>query len=144
MNIDKQRIAIAETLGIRVNFWFFQWLSGDKKTWVDSPPYKTEDTAREEMDDTKNYGPVRWIGEVKCVIDAPDYLNNLDDICGAVESLRNNQFHYVRYPRELFEVVSKRKWTGDMGYFLFNLVNATAGQQCEAYLKTLDLWTEDK
>jgi len=74
-------------------------------------------------------------------IDLPDFHGSLDAMAQAEESLRNNQFHFVDYPRQLFKVVSGREWDGDMGYFFFNLINASAAQRAEAFVIALNLTT---
>ena len=88
--------------------------------------------------------PPRYAGKpggtvMRCAIPNIDDLNIIHE---AVESLRGNQFHYVDYPHQLFKVVSGMDWTGDVGYFFFCLVNATAAQRREAFLKTVGKWVE--
>ena len=72
----------------------------------------------------------------------PDYLNDLNAMHEAEEVIRANQFRFVNYPQELFKVIARREWNGDLGYFTFNFINATAAQRAEAFLKTLGLWKD--
>lgn len=70
-------------------------------------------------------------------INPPNYPSDLN-ACAEMEAfLRNNQFHYVDYPHQLFKVVTGKKWNGDMGYFFFNIVNASALDRCLAFLATI-------
>lgn len=119
MKPEQQRIAIAEACG-----WTKEYIHGngiDDEVWIHPTTQKC------------------WLAELDVL---PDYLNDLNEMHKAVESLRENQFHYVDYPRQLFKVVSGIEWTGDVGYFFFCLVNATAtaAQRAEAFLRTLSLW----
>jgi hypothetical protein len=70
----------------------------------------------------------------------PDYLNDLNAMHEAEEVLRNDQFNYTSYWRHLFQVVAGKEWTGDIGYFHFEMAHATSTQRAEAFLKTLKLW----
>ena len=73
----------------------------------------------------------------------PDYLNDLNAMHEAEKVLRQNQFHYVDFPHELFKVITGKKWDGDMGYFFFSITNATAAQRAEAFLRTIGKWVEE-
>lgn len=116
MTPEKQRIAIAEACG-------WEW-HGDA-LW----PKQSED--------------FYWKIQGKCCYQTtPDYLSDLNAMHEAENHLRNNQFHYVNYPDALFEVVTGCKWSGDLGYFTFCFVNATAAQRAEAFLKTIGKWEE--
>lgn len=70
----------------------------------------------------------------------PDYPNDLNAMHEAEKKIRENQFHFVHYPENLFLVVTGLKWNGHMGYFMFNYINATAAQRSEALCRTL--WPE--
>lgn len=72
----------------------------------------------------------------------PNYPSDLNACHEMEKVLRNDQFHYTAYWRSLFKVVAGKKWTGDIGYFYFDLIHATAAQRCEAFLRTLNLWTK--
>lgn len=73
----------------------------------------------------------------------PDYLNDLNAMHEAEKVLRQNQFHFVDYYGNLFKVISgKSHYDGDIGYFGFELVNATASQRAEAFLRTIGRWIE--
>lgn len=73
---------------------------------------------------------------------APDYTIDLNAMHEAECSLRQNQFHCVHYPHELFKVITGHKWEADMGYFFFVIVNATAIQRAEAYLRVKGKWVD--
>lgn len=70
----------------------------------------------------------------------PDYFNDFNACYEMEEALRNDQFSYTAYWRALFKVVTGKEWSGDIGYFHFAMVHATAAQRAEAFGKTLNLW----
>ena len=73
----------------------------------------------------------------------PNYLEDLNAMHDAEKVLRNNQFHFVDYLRELWCVIHPNvKYTGDLGYIGFDFVNATASQRAEAFLRTIGKWRE--
>lgn len=75
----------------------------------------------------------------------PDYLNDLNAMHEVESKLRENQFHYFQYTRELWSVLFPHvEYSGNLGYLGFNYVNATASQRAEAFLKTLNLWDDSK
>jgi hypothetical protein len=79
----------------------------------------------------------------RLILDLPDYLNDLNAMHEAEETLRKNQFHFVDYYGTLFMVVScLETYEGNIGYFEFELVTATASQRAEAFLKTIGKWKE--
>jgi len=70
----------------------------------------------------------------------PDYLNNLDDMHEAEKVLDDSKLwdqQKVRYYHELSELFDD---CGEPTVNYFNVVNATAAQRAEAFLKTLNLW----
>lgn len=74
----------------------------------------------------------------------PD-TDSLDVMHEAEKALRNNQFHFVHYLRELWDVIYPAvKYTGDLGYLGFDFIRATAAQRREALLKTINIWTNEQ
>lgn len=133
MTDDEIRIAVAESVGWQ------RWRSKAGKVALRKP---TEETAEY----WRSFGCEITTEEITepfpKTFPVPDYPNDLNAIGEAVEGLRKNQFHFVDFPKRLFQVVTGLEWTGDVGYFFFNLVNATASQRCEAYLRTIGRWKE--
>lgn len=78
----------------------------------------------------------------------PDYSTDLNVIHEAVRRLRSdgNQFQWLDYTKNLFKVVWKREATSDdcvISGLSWDVIEATAEQRAEAFLKTLDRWVED-
>jgi hypothetical protein len=70
-------------------------------------------------------------------------FDDLNAMHEAEETLRNNQFHYVDYSRQLFRVISGTDLDKDgLGYFGFSFISAPARQRAEAFLKTIGKWKE--
>jgi len=123
MDLQKQRILIAEADGYkRVNPYPLPLPQGSEEA--------------QEVIIAGVKAPLNYPQSV------PDYPNDSNAMHAVIEGLRDNQFHYAEYARQLFFVVSGKEWGGDMGYFFFNYANATARQKAEAFLRTISLWTE--
>jgi hypothetical protein len=104
MNPEQQRIAIAEACGLPKPY--SRWSGGIANTLCHSVIVK--DGWRE-------------------AIPIPDYLNDLNAMHEAEESLHGNQ--YVEYTNSLIEIEGS----------LFG-IRTTAAERAEAFLKTLNLW----
>lgn len=115
MTPEKQRIAIAEACG-----------------WIHQP-----------IIEKAGWGCNAVFPHYAYAHQLPDYLNDLNAMAAAEKVLRNDQFNYTAYWKNLFQVVAGKEWAGDIGYFHFEMAHATAAQRAEAFLKTLGLWTED-
>lgn len=64
----------------------------------------------------------------------PDYLNDLNAICGALKNIK--QLDPIEYTDELLEVVNENsKFRAERG--AFKHTNASAEQRCEALLRVL-------
>ena len=116
MNTEKQRIEIALACG-----------------WTDvrheSNYFGGRSTPRSTLRGNNHKGN-RW--------EIPDYLNDLNAIHHAVKSLPQNLM--PRYFACLCNVVS-----GSLSLYGYSkATEATAAQRCEAFLKTLDKWTNDR
>lgn len=77
----------------------------------------------------------------------PDYLSCLNAMSDAVHRLRykGNQFQWLEYTKNLFKVVWKREATSDdcvISGLSWDVIEATAEQRAEAFLKTIDKWVE--
>lgn len=69
----------------------------------------------------------------------PSYCTDLNAMHEAVETLRNNQVHFFGYFGSLFTVVTNGlEWGGDLEFFGFNLINATARQRAEALVRVIE------
>jgi len=107
MNQEKQRIAIAEACG-----------KGRYEPIVHELPF------------------VKWKRDgVACAAPPPDYLNSLDAMHEAVETLRyRDGFEWFDFQKHLLDICGS----------VMNCIQATAEQRAEALLKTLRLWTEEE
>ncbi len=118
MDKEKQRIAIAEACGIFIkedeDGWFDIWIDG------------------------KNTRTGTYFDN--CVREIPDYLNDLNVMHKAEEILDGSLscYDYERFEREL----TKTMRGSGLKPRLFKLIHATAEQRAEAFLKTLNLWTD--
>ena len=125
MTDREQRIAIGKTQGAKL--WNNPTIYKPTQIWsIDCP----------------SPGDVIYHLSDECGL-LPDYLNNLNAMSIVEQLVRQDQFHYVNYAKNLFKVVSGVDWTGNLGYFAFEFVTATARQRAEAFLKTLELWKEN-
>jgi hypothetical protein len=68
----------------------------------------------------------------------PDYLNDLNAMHGAEKVLFCDKWKWLAYVNNLNEMPSLQdEW-------LFASIHATAAQRAEAFLKTLNLWDNNK
>jgi len=115
MTPQKQQLAIAEACG---------WILHPKHAGLDLP---LELTA--------------WVKpglQPRMFRELPDYLNDLD-ACFQMEECLSNKNKLVNYQEHLCRVVSR---LGEPWPQL--IYHATAAQRCEAFLRTLNLWTEEE
>lgn len=127
MDKEKQRIAIATACG-----WHSIWIcrNGDNQ-WPCGFPSHVE---------KPSHGTHNWWT-------VPDYLNDLNAMHEAEKVLTSSQeMGWSGYWETLAEVtecggVSGREG-GDPSWFYSAMAHATAAQRAEAFLKTLNLWTE--
>ena len=119
MNQEKQRIAIAEACG-----------------WADIKFHNETSPLLSKWN--PHYGPglygkspnPNWSG----LAPIPDYLNSLDAMHEAVETLRyRDGFEWFDFQKHLLDICGS----------VMNCIQATAEQRAEALLKTLRLWTEE-
>jgi len=114
MNQEKQRIAIAEACGWRHKERVFEvGVQIELGGWYDP--------------DGHFYG--------EHTSDLPNYLNSLDAVHEAVETLRyRDGFEWFDFQKHLLDICGS----------VMNCIQATAEQRAEALLKTLRLWTEEE
>lgn len=137
MNIDamtdeQKRIAIAELYGISSTRFRFWYCGHDNKK-----PFRYFDTRKEAETDRRK--ELKWgCGEVEEFTDLeriPDYLNSLDAMHEAEERLYRDHVQAEAYFKALEREVSRTKHSGTaLG---FQLINATARQRADAFLKVL-------
>jgi len=113
MKPEQQRIAIAEACG---------W-----KLVEDNPDYEPY------WEDPKG----NMIAKVGFQNRLPDYLNDLNAMHEAEKAL--NELSWMHYLRNLAEIVRKPK---QCEIQISQYVHATAAQRAEAFLRTLNLWTD--
>lgn len=75
----------------------------------------------------------------------PDYLNSLDAMHEACNYLRNaDRLIYQEYGIELCKIVARYNCLPERDdYFPLLNCDATAAQRAEAFLRTLNLWTDE-
>ena len=112
MNQEKQRIAIAEACGYSNCHWR-------------GPADFREFVGKRILEGGEIYPGCR----------VPDYLNDLNAIHEAVETLRH---------KDGSEWWDFRVHLADICGSAGNCIQATAAQRAEAFLKTLGLWTEEE
>jgi len=138
MNPVEQRIAIAQTQGFnKVSEIFYdkkknvKWASPVRYFLKSDELYYPEQQFGWEVtlpEWNKDSEPSWNRGDL-----VPNYLNNLDDMHEVEKTIH----HFGAY-HDILASVMKIPRNGVM------LIHATAAQKAEAYLRTLDLWKEDK
>ena len=89
-----------------------------------------------------------WCNGEERLSKLPDYLNDLNAMHEAVQSLRRNgdQFQWLQYQQELFRVVWGRYFDIGEDYFgselTWDVIEATAAQRAEAFLKAIGKWVD--
>lgn len=117
MNSDKQRAAIAEYCGWKFDKNAYkQWISPNGTSWNYPPAYDTDLNAMHEAEKTI---PKRD----KCI-----YANHLMMVVG--------------FDGETDMVDDYGEWSTSKTTSLFSILNATAIQKAEAFLKTIGKWEE--
>ena len=125
MSPDKQRIAIAKACG---------WTYEEKViAYIRPEPFK------------------HWTdpdGEYLGLYDIPDYLYDLNAMAEAEKlfipthlEYSNNEGNWVEYAGHLSKIARTDDY--ELSLFCFRMITATAAQRAEAFLKTLNLWTDD-
>ena len=120
MTPEQQRIAIAEVCGWRRGH-SIQWTDGYAKhyDWGWTDPKGLPQNSKEP----------------------PDYLNDLNAMHEAEETLGKKQWNHYRLhilPSVCWRFVSRQKGLHHQG----QIEHATASQRAEAFLKTLKLWRD--
>ena len=120
MNQEKQRIAIAEACGW-ADIKFHNETSPLLSKW--NPHYEPGLYGKSPNPNWDGLNPL------------PDYLNSLDAMHEAVETLRyRDGFEWFDFQKHLLDICGS----------VMNCIQATAEQRAEALLKTLRLWTEEE
>jgi hypothetical protein len=118
MTPEKQRIAIAEACG---------WVCETDNYYIDSIAWRNEN-------------------ERCSTIDLPDYLNDLNAMHEAEESLSIEQKEGavpLCYHECLHDVVIRSNKGLTVGRFWYLAIHATAAQRAEAFLRTIGKWEEE-
>ena len=115
MTPEEQRIAIAEACG-----------------WTQIEPCTCRDGV------SRGYGPTP-VAHKKHL---PDCLNDLNAMHCAEEMLTQDQM--IDYSRHVGKLVTIHLPASRAAWMDFKLINSTASQRAEAFLKTIGKWKEDK
>jgi len=117
MKPEKQRIAIAEACG-----------------WVIKTE-QVEHTNGYQWTETRKF----WVSPHGKRGELPDYLNDLNAMAEAIATLGyDKQQDWLNKLSYVLGFKSRNNWV------LSDLVNATAAQRAEAFLKTIGKWEDDK
>lgn len=139
MNSDKQRISIAESLGISLIAYRFKMQSHGEHIPRWSPSYST----RKQADSVVNgeaamWGTKTWpIQKHKNVRLAPNYLESLD-VWHEIESKFTDK-QIIVYHNHLCKIIDNNS-EKDKTIISSMHWHASATQKAEAYLRTLGLW----
>lgn len=129
MKQDEQQIAIAAACGWKYIRAEVDWLPNEL-TGHFTKPHPT-DPEKEKFYCTRH--------------SIPDYLNDLNAMHQALAYLEPDQID--QFAAELTAIVlendTKAWWDLNMNE-VGHVINATAAQHAEAFLRTLNLWTDDK
>ena len=123
MSPEKQRIAIAKACGWQDATW-----AGDhEEVW--------------ELAGA-SFTPNRTTSQL------PDYLHDLNAMAEAEKlfipthlEYSNNEGNWVEYAGHLSHITKADDH--ELSIFCFRMIHASASQRAEAFLKTLNLWTDD-
>jgi hypothetical protein len=118
MKPEAQRIAIAQACG---------WEPCEPRSYFKSPP------SHAWMKDEAYYGGLNAI---------PNYLNDLNAMREA-EKVLTEKLSKVEYAEELSRVVGRVLPFRSPGVTDFDKMHTTAAQRAEAFLKSLNLWTDE-
>lgn len=129
MNPEKQRIAIAEACG----WTAIEDIDGFWRA-VDASGYVTTDL---------------WISESNVwSAGMPDYLNDLNAMRGASDTLNDDQqWQFVQHLNEITRIKhdsDSDDWFIHRTDWIWRMLNATAAQRAEAFLRTIGKWEEGK
>jgi hypothetical protein len=116
MNPEQQRIAIAEACG---------W---ELKSNGLSPMWSWQNESLTHR--------IKWVAHKEMASQGvlPDYLNDLNAMHEAEDTIRDNSWGWLTYMSQLNRIPSlEDEW-------LLAAVHATAAQRAEAFLKALELW----
>lgn len=143
MSPGAQRIAISRARGIDVLGWRFFWRDNAKDIWHESPTYidkeRVEEAANKEL---------RWGSEIGVIeeFEAPamceNYLSDLNAMHEAEEEMFGKcpEFLLSDWEWHLRNITQRDAREGSGLYE--RLARATAAQRAEAFLKTMNLWTQ--
>ena len=115
MNPEQQRIAIAEACG-----------------WTEVEPCTCCDKV------SRGYEPTPGAHKKHL----PDYLNDLNAMHEAEKVLKHEQ--QIDYSRHIGKMVTSHLPASRAAWMDFRLINATAAQRAEAFLRTIGKWKECK
>ncbi len=146
MTIQDQKIEIAKFCGLDLTAYRFkhQGVGCEKPQW--SPAYATREEAQIESDkENKRWSSQCW--PVESFInpgDAPDYPADLNAMYEAKKVLSVEQRNtYWNHLYELVNGATPVAWLMQHGQLaLVPILFATASQQSEAFLKTINKWKD--
>lgn len=131
MDKEQQRIAIAEACG-----WCFQG-DIDNGEWF---PASSRNFTQEE----KQAAILCWVrpgSDPWQTEELPDYLRDLNGMHEAKKALTKEQLH--EFSEELGRVMDRSPRRFEGMSWSAHRETATASQHAEAFLRTLNLWTDD-
>jgi len=118
MNPEKQRRTIAEACGWEVD------------------------------EERKTHGFRTLTDGCRTYTELPDYLNDLNAMRGASDTLNDNQqWQFVQHLNEITRIKHESDsddWFIHRTDWIWRMLNATAAQRAEAFLRTIGKWEESK
>ncbi len=132
MSPKAQRIAIAEACGVQTLYWKAKYNNhGIEDCYITDSKEDAEEWPFKEL----GVESFVYLGKI------PNYLNDLNAMHEAEKLLVGlTKFHGITFDTQAYDtyVVTLRKVSKHAA------VSATAAQRAEAFLKTLNLWVDDK
>jgi hypothetical protein len=91
-------------------------------------------------------GGICWDENGNAIVTPPDYLKDLN-ACHEFESKLNNSIDGDKYIRNLLRICRSLIVKNDSlimnSWTAFSIVNSTASQRCEAFLRTIGKWEDE-
>ncbi len=138
MNNREQRIAIAEALGAT-----WQDVPPDDREWVNQNYHPKRLLSFSEWDFSAPYCAPIPLPDTNSgdAISIPDYTGDLNAIQKAIMSSTFEWCMLVFYKKVMDVMKARKLWLDGAGSA--NVFRAPADVWCEAFLKTIDKWTDD-
>lgn len=146
MTPDSQRIAIAEALGWK---WYrLPKMPSDDRIYrcLFLPAIHEYEGQSEQWlvkaDGTERLCNLEFMWKTGCVSDYPNDLNACHEMEKFLDPAPGRFSFWCEYWEQLETVTGARTFDKDIDTDCIAMLHATAGQRCEAFLKTIGKWTK--